>query len=403
MAHILSSSDPLRLGLALALVVQALPGCGGTTQEGSMEEGDEGGDTTTETGAEGDVPAVPDCAPRRLVTADWLERRLSIFDLELLSDPDVTLDDARVGTIDLSDHAPGPQQLAIHPDGRRAVVAVGPGFFGGSVGALIGAGDVPGGGLVLVVDLVDGTILAELETPQPPMGVILDDAGERAFVANYGDEEVVGSTVTTIDLGALTVLGSTEVGARPEQLAWTEGGLVVNAAGDGLAVILDTGTPVPTVLGAVVTSEDPSSPLWHAAWPGQVLMTDSQGPAGVSLVDIADTTSPTVATRVDMSGFPYAIAQGDAPEEVWVLASLFASVDVHALTVGALSLSSESPVNVDVAGFPLGALWLEGGLWFTVPGDGALVRYEPGTTPRVLSWPSAPGPTWVAEAASTCP
>ena len=177
----------------------------------------------------------------------------------------------------------------------------------------------------------------------------------------------------------------------------------MNAAGDGLAVLLDAGTPVPTVLGAVVTSEDPSTPLWQSAWPGQLLMTDSQGPGGVSLVDLTDVASPTVATRVDMSGFPYAIAQGGAPGEVWVLASLLASVDVHALTVGELSLSSGGPVNIGVAGFPLGALWIEGGLWFTVPGDGALVRYEPGMTPRVLDWPTAPGPTWVAEAASTCP
>ena len=132
-------------------------------------------------------------------------------------------------------------------------------------------------------------------------------------------------------------------------------------------------------------------------------MTDSQGPAGVSLVDISTPAMPSVATRVDMSGFPYAIAEGDTSAEVWVLASLLASVDVHRLAVGDLSLTSEAPVNVEVAGFPLGAVWIDSALWFTAPGDGAVVRYTPGDTPRVLSWPSAPGPTWLAEAASTCP
>lgn len=346
----------------------------------------------------------PECAPRRLVTADWLERRLSIFDLAQLEQPESSLEAAALGTIELAGYAPGPLQLAVHPDGRRAVVVVGPGFFGGFVGNVIGAGDVPGGGVVLLVDLLTGEVLSEVETPQPPMGVILDPAGTRAFVANYGDETTVGSTVSVIDLETGSLLGSVEVGARPEQLAWTDDGVVVNAAGDGLAVLLDDGVPVPSVRGQVQTSDDPSYPLWSGALPNQVLMTDSQGAPGLSLVDIATPSAPAVATRIDMAGFPYAIAQGSSPEEVWVLASVLTRVDVHRVSVGELTLLASPPVAIELAGFPLGAAWIDGDLWFAVPGDGALVAFDPDSeVSTVRDWPASPGPTWIAVAESTCP
>ena len=65
----------------------------------------------------------------------------------------VATDDARVGTIDLAMWAPGPIELRIAPDGRTAVVSVGPGFFTGSGGSLVGAARDAGADAYVTGDL----------------------------------------------------------------------------------------------------------------------------------------------------------------------------------------------------------------------------------------------------------
>jgi len=362
--------------------------------------GDGVGESGTETGDLGDLGGAAFLAPRRLVTADWLDGRLSVLDYEGFVTQGQSRAEALLAEIDLSAYAPGPLELAVTPDGHRAVVTVGPGFFQGSVGALIGAGEVAGGGVVLVVDLLTQEVLAELVTPEPPMGVVISADGSTAYTANYGDDAVQGRSVSQIDLTMLELIGSVDVGARPEQLALMGDMLAVNAAGDGTVVLLDTTVTPPTFIGAVVTSEDSSYPLWMQDFPEQLLMTDSQGPAGVSLVDIATPGTPTAPTRVDMDGFPYAIDRVGAAPEVVVLASRLTSVDLHRLMIGPLSVAEVgTPLNIGVAGFPLGVHVADGMAVFAVPGEGQVVVVDLASEEvEVRAWPSEPGPTFVAEA-----
>ncbi len=344
-------------------------------------------------------------APRRLITADWLDRRVSVLDYDDFVLQGQSRAEALISEIDLSAYAPGPLELAVTPDGRRAVIAVGPGFFQGGVGALISAGEVPGGGVVLVVDLLTAEVLAELATPEPPMGVVITQDGATAYTANYGDDETPGNTVTQIDLVTLQVVGSVIVGDRPEQLALMGDLLTVNAASDGTAVVLDTTANPPIVLGSALTSSDPSYPLWMEEFPDQVLMTDSQGPGGVSLVEITAPAMPSSLTHLEVEGIPYAIDRIDGALEVVVLATRFTSVDLHRLTVGAFDLvSSGPPVNVAVGGFPLGVHVSDNKAVFAVPGDGqvVVVDLEDGQT-SIHPWPSEPGPTFVAEAPAIDP
>src|SRR3954468_19403463 len=94
-------------------------------------------------------PADPPFPARVVVTADWLNRSLTVFDYARLIDGKSSAVEARWATIDLADHAPGPLEVELTPDGRTAVVSVGPGFLGGSVGGLflgLTSGDVPAGG-----------------------------------------------------------------------------------------------------------------------------------------------------------------------------------------------------------------------------------------------------------------
>ncbi|MGB1699027.1 MAG: hypothetical protein ACPHRO_03665 [Nannocystaceae bacterium] len=392
-------------GAAQVVVCVGLIGCGaggaGEIVTVVSDTAAEAGETSGGDG-DGDVGGASMEAPRRIVTADWLDRRLSILDYEGFVVQGQSRGEALIKEIDLSPYAPGPLELDVTPDGRRAVVAVGPGFFQGAVGSLIGAGEVPGGGVVLVVDLLTDEVLAELATPEPPMGVVVTSNGATAYTANYGDDAAPGSTVTEIDLTSLEVVGSVSVGSRPEQLALMDGLLAVNAASDGTAIMLDRTASPPVVLGATITSDDPSYPLWMESYPDQVLMTDSQGPGGVSLVDISTPATPSLSLQADLEGIPYAIDHIEGTDEVVVLASRFSSVDLHRLTVGDLQFTSASvPVNVSVAGFPLGVVVSSGKAIFAVPGDGVVVVEDLATETFVThAWPSEPGPTFVAEAAA---
>src|SRR5262249_6402548 len=117
-----------------------------------------------------DAPATP--SPL-VVTADFSARSLTLLGLPRVLDPGCTAEDAIVGTIDLSAYSPGPIELEIAPDGRTAVVAVGPGFFEGAGAGLIGSPDVSGPGALLVVDLVDRAVLGEIATTHVPMGIAI--------------------------------------------------------------------------------------------------------------------------------------------------------------------------------------------------------------------------------------
>ena len=126
-------------------------------------------------------------APRLVVTADWLNRSLSLLDYQKLVDGATTRDEALMGTIDLPDFAPGPLEVAITPDSKTAVVTVGPGFFAGALAGLVGATSIDVHGTLLLVDLATRTVIAELPPPAGPMGVVITPDGKTAFSADHGD------------------------------------------------------------------------------------------------------------------------------------------------------------------------------------------------------------------------
>ena len=92
-------------------------------------------DAGAETGMMDDLGGPTLSAPRRLITADWLDRRVTVLDYDDFVLQGQSRAEALISEIDLSAYAPGPLELAVTPDGRRAVIAVGPGFFQGGGGA----------------------------------------------------------------------------------------------------------------------------------------------------------------------------------------------------------------------------------------------------------------------------
>jgi hypothetical protein len=114
------------------------------------------------------------------VTADFLNKTLSVVDLAKLTDG-AKREDALVGTVDLSKYAPGPLDLAITPDGKTALVAISGGWL--SAFTTVPAGN----GTLVFVDIATRTVLGELYTGASPMGIAITRDGKRAFVGQYGE------------------------------------------------------------------------------------------------------------------------------------------------------------------------------------------------------------------------
>src|SRR5690606_20232450 len=108
-----------------------------------------------------------------------------------------------------------PIEVELTPDGSRAIVAVGPGFFAGSGATLVGLepDEVPVGGALLIVEIDSGTILAELATAHYPLGIAIAPDGTRAWTANFGGNGQSGTTMSIIDLDRMAIVEELEIGA----------------------------------------------------------------------------------------------------------------------------------------------------------------------------------------------
>lgn len=263
------------------------------------------------------APATPS---RLVVTADWISRSLTLLGLERVLDPGCTADDAIVGTVDLAAYAPGPIELEITPDGRTAVVAVGPGFFEGAGGGLVGNPDVSGAGALLIVDLASRAVLGEVATTHVPMGIAIAPDGSLAYVAEYGTNAAPGTEMAIVDLAARALVSEVEIGSRPEQV-------VLDATGTLGAITIDDGTrvfrtadPAGSLSPTIVTGRDPSD-LEFVPGASVLVVTNSMA-ASVSLIDVTDPAAPTVGASPRTPGVPYPVTWIPGTEDVLVGTSL---------------------------------------------------------------------------------
>lgn len=244
---------------------------------------------------------------RRVVTADWLNQSLSVLDYDRLVKGAATRDQALIATIDLRSYAPGPIEVVVAPDGKTAVVSVGPGFFATSLmERLFGLPtNLATTGTALLVDLDAGSVLAEVSPPSPPMGLAISPDGKRAFTADHS-----GSTLSVIDLQQRTIATSVQVGGSPEETSLSPDGTlgVVNTDSDGSIRFFDPADPAATLSAPLFIGADPGGaafiPESHRLVIGKSLPSGSEV-AGFSVVD---TTTPAAATVVEaqpLPGIPY--------------------------------------------------------------------------------------------------
>lgn len=99
---------------------------------------------------------------------------------------------------------------------------------------------------VSVIELPGGRVLATLPTGVGPHEVAISPDGRRAVVTNYGDQTTLGRSLTVIDLAALKVTGTIELGEyrRPHGAAFLPDGhrVIVTAEVNAGVVIVDLET-----------------------------------------------------------------------------------------------------------------------------------------------------------------
>jgi DNA-binding beta-propeller fold protein YncE len=305
-----------------------------------------------------------------------------------------------VRTIDLAGHPPGPIEVEMAPGGV-AVVAVGPGFFEGLAQQLFQV-DVPGGGSVLLVDIEEGTILADLPTRHAPMGIAISADGTTAYTANFGDDANPGSTVSIIDLAARTIVDEIDVGPRPEQITLDPTGewAMVNVTGSGIR-LFRTEDPGGTLTEAVPTAADPSGVLFV---PGTTVgvVANSSGDQNYSILDLSDPAAPSVAYQSD----PRAAILYGATLVPGTTSVILPGTTLREIEFLRVDVSADPPVEewsflhpTESATLPLGiAITADGELGLCgSPGDATLVILDVSQqSARAVPWQDVLGPSYVA-------
>ncbi len=296
-------------------------------------------DSTDEGGAETGLPK------QRIVTADFLEQKLSVLDYSKVIAGPADVADVTHKSLDLAGYAPGPLQLELTPDGDTALVAVGPGFYD-SLGIVFGFPEVTGDGALLVVNLNDDEV-AQIPTASAPMGVAVTPDGKFGLSANFGTKLAGGSTLTRVDLETNSVVEEVEVGGSPEQVRLFDDSLgMLNTASEGGARRFDPADVGGSLSAVVPTSADPSDIAFVSA--SKAVVIDSRNVAGYSVVTL-DGGDPgiSVVEQVPTDGLPYGICHIPGTDQVLVGIATGAPTRVLRIDVG-------STPSSEVARYDLG-------------------------------------------------
>ncbi len=346
----------------------------------------------------GRPPCLASATPSRLVvTADWMNRSLTLLGLERVLDPACIASEAIVGTIELGAYAPGPIELEITPDGRTAVVSVGPGFFDGTGGVLVGTPMPEQEGRVLLVDLESRAVTADIATTHVPMGIAIAPDGARAYVAGFGHADAAGSTIAVIDLamGAL-IEEIAAVGPRPEQIALSADGALgaVSLAGSSGVRVFETRDVAGTLSPEVMTGRDPSD-LAFVPGTSSLVVANSMA-ISATLLDVSAPSAPMVVASRALMGIPYAVTPIPGTTDVLVSTTLRETL-VRVATSD--FMADVEPITVTGGAFVIGVAVSADGRAALVPHPREHVLSVIDLETRrehTLRWLDRPGPTYVA-------
>ena len=380
------------LWLAYCVAGLALGGCASSPASG-------GSGGTAGTGGDGGSGGSGSAA-RLIVTADWLNRSLTLLDYDKLIDGQSDGPSSVVDTIDLSEWAPGPIEVEITPDGKTAVVSVGPAFFDGNgvTNMLVGSPEVPPGGTLLVVDLESGEA-TEVVTEDVPLGIAISSDGTRAYTANYGTIDEPGDTLSVIDIPGRQLIEEITLGGRPEQVALSPDGTlgVINiAGGSGGIHVFEIADIEGTLSPLVATGDDPSD-VTFLDDETRVAVANSFS-LDVTLVDTSDPSAPSVISSFGMDGgFPYGVTY--LPGRDQILSPTGTGSNLVTIDRDNDVLIPSAPARLPGGAFPLTAA-VDGTDSYAfvahiVDKKLSIIDVETGAS-RAVTWLDGPGPSYVA-------
>lgn len=342
-----------------------------------------------------------DSSSRLVVTADWLNRSLTLLDYEKLVDGQSDAAASIVGTIDLSAWAPGPIEVELTPDGKTAVVSVGPAFFDVLPG-LVGDPDIPSGGSLLIVDLESAQV-DEVQTEDVPLGIAISPDGTTAYTANYGTNGARGDSLSVIDIAGRRVLEEIDVGSGPEQVALSADGSlgIVNVVSGGGVRVFQTADVAGTMSDVVETGSDPSDVTFLQGSDRAVVANSFT--FDLTLLDTSDSASPVVLDASALgTGVPYGVTYVPARDEILATAAATGTgLPTHLVTFTASEdeLVPNSPLALPGENFPMtAAVDSEGDFAFVahiVDHKLSIIELATGET-RSIEWLTEPGPSYVA-------
>jgi hypothetical protein len=371
-------------------------GAGGAGATGAGTGGGGAGGMLAGAGGQATDAAIADAAPldagddagttasELAITADFLAGTLSIIDVDLLHEGG-TRADALIGTVDVSEYAPGPMSLNVTPDGKTALVSISAGFLGAFITV------PPGDGILLFVDIATRTVTGELEIGDSPMGIVFSKDSKTAFVGLYGENyfavvDIASKTFDTVatgsgyneelaidDTGTVGILTYGPAGnVRTFSVADPDGmlGQTIGLSGDAAGVAFFPGTKhaylmqAPTILTGNVGGHDvidvtsPASPVAHGGprvgtHPTTYPVTAVSARSSIAFTSTQDNMLSVVEMRLN----------GDAATE----AKRVVVGQAESLAYG-LTATANGRVLVAVPGeHYVGVVDLEAGTAFTVP------------------------------------
>jgi YVTN family beta-propeller protein len=201
-----------------------------------------------------------------------------------------------------------------------------------------------------LIDLASGRVAATVKTGQGPHEVAISPDGRKAVVTNYGGQQP-GSTLTVIDLPGARVERTISLGThrRPHGILFAPGGreLLVTAEDSRALLVVDAKTG--KVARAITTGQDVSH-MVAVAPDGRRAYVANIGSGNMTAIDLA---AGKVVSHVETGAGAEGIAVTPDGRSVWVTnrdADNVAIVDAAKLEVVARVPAPSFPIRVQITG-----------------------------------------------------
>jgi YVTN family beta-propeller protein len=169
-----------------------------------------------------------------------------------------------------------------------------------------------------IVDPTDYKVLAKIPTGEGPHEVIASADGKLAFVANYGTQQILGSSLSVIDLAARKEIRRVDLGAlrRPHGIMERDGKVYFTCEVNRLVARYDAATDkVDWIMG---TGQNATHMLVISKDQKQIYTTNIGSDSVTAMEFQAAPPAPSKITHISVGKQPEAIDLSPDGKELWV-------------------------------------------------------------------------------------